>query len=126
MSTAREATPPADPVALRAEHDVLAKQLEVRRSVDVARRGLYLVFAGLIGAGTSVTLAWDRWGTLKPGLVRKVTGERPVFLYVAVTLTVVLLALAIRALLHSRRLMRAEDALFARYRTLRGIWRLDP
>ncbi|BDG06596.1 hypothetical protein [Anaeromyxobacter oryzae] len=125
MSTAPQPTA-ADPVALRAEHDVLAKQLETRRSIDVARRGLYLVFAGLIGTGTSIALAWDRWGRLKPGVVRKVTGQRPLFLYLAMVVTVVLLALAVRALARARRLMREEDALFSRYRAIREVLRLDP
>ncbi len=125
MSTVQ---PPAaaDPVSLRAEHDVLAKQLEARRSIEVARRGLYLVFAGLIGTGTSIALAWDRWGRLKPGVVRKVTGQRPLFLYVAMAVTVVLLAFALRALVRARRIMREEDALFCRYRALREALRLDP
>jgi hypothetical protein len=125
MSTAPQHDP-ADPVALRAEHDVLAKQLEARQSVDVARRGLYLAFAGLIGVGTSIALAWDRWGTLKPGVVRKVVGQRPLLLYIAATVTVILLFLATRALLRARRLMRKEDLLFGRYRVLREALRLDP
>lgn len=125
MSTPSQPTV-ADPVALRTEHDVLAKQLEARRSIEVARRGLYLAFTGLIGMGTSVALAWDRWGKLKPGVVRKISGHRPLFFILAVTVTVILLALAARALLRARRLMREEDGVFARYRALRETLRLDP
>jgi hypothetical protein len=128
MSTPSQPTvqPAGDPVALRAEYDVLAKQLETRRSIDFVRRSLYLFFAGLIGAGTSFKLAWDRWGKLKPGAVRKVIGKRPLFFIVAVIVTVIILFFAIRALLQARRLMREEDARFARLRALRETLRLDP
>ncbi len=118
--------PPGDPAALRAEHDALARQLEIRRSIDVARRGAYLIFAGLISSGASIALAWDRWGKLKPGMVRKVAKGPPVFLYVAVAAAVVLLILAIRAFVHARRLMREEDARFARLRALRDALGLEP
>ena len=118
--------PPGDPAALRAEHDALARQLEIRRSIDVARRGAYLIFAGLIASGASVALAWDRWGKLKPGLVRKVAKGPPVFLYVAMAAAVVLLILAIRAFVRARALMREEDARFARLRALRDALGLEP
>jgi hypothetical protein len=124
MATASEHTP-ADPAALKAEHDALAARLEIRSSIDAARRGAYQIFAGLIGAGTCIALAWDRWGTLRPGMVRKLGGS-PVFLFVAMVATVVLLSFAIRSFLRSRALMRDEDALFARYRALRATLRLDP
>lgn len=117
---------PEEAARLRAEHDALAAELEVRRSIDVGRRGLYLLFAGLIGAGTSVALGWDRWGTLKPGVVRKVHAGPPVFLYLAAAITVVLLALALRDLVRARGLMRAEDARWARYRALREALGLEP
>ncbi len=123
-----KAATPADPAAaatLRAEHDALAERLGVRTSVDVLRRGLYALFVGLIGAGTSVKLAWDRWGPGKPGVVRKVVGARPLFLYVAVAVTLVLLVGAIAALLKARRLAREEDRLFARFRQLRSELGLD-
>lgn len=123
--TARE-VPPGDPAALRAEHDALARELEIRRSIDVARRGAYLIFGGLIAAGASIALAWDRWGKLRPGLVRKVAKGPPVFLYVATAAAVILLLLAIRAFARARRLMREEDARFERLRALRDALRLDP
>ena len=118
--------PPGDAAALRAEHDALARQLEIRRSIDVARRGAYLIFAGLIASGASIALAWDRWGKLKPGMVRKVAKGPPVFLYLATVAAVVLLLLAIRAFARARRLMREEDARFERLRALRDALRLDP
>src|SRR5689334_15443591 len=115
----------ATAAALRAEHDALAARLETRTSIDLLRRALYTLFVGLIGAGASVKLAWDRWGPLKPGVVRKVVGTRPLFLYVATTITVVLLLAAIGWLLRARRLAREEDALFARFRALRATLGLD-
>jgi hypothetical protein len=123
----KAATPvdPATAASLRAEHDALAKRLEVRTSIDVLRKGLYTIFFGLIGAGTSVKLGWDRWGPLKPGAVRKVVGARPLFLYVAVAVTIVLLLGGIVAMLRARRLGREEDRLFVRFRQLRTELGLD-
>lgn len=123
--TAATPVDPATATALRAEHDVLARRLEVRVSIDVLRRGLYAIFLGLLAAGTSVKLAWDRWGTLPPGVVRKVVGARPLFLYIAVAVAVVLLGAGIAALLQARRLGREEDRLFARFRELRASLGLD-
>lgn len=124
----KAATPvdPATAASLRAEHDALAKRLEVRTSIDVLRKGLYAIFVGLIGAGTSVKLGWDRWGPLKPGVVRKIVGARPLFLYVAATITVALLLGGIVAMLKARRLGREEDRLFARFRQLRADLGLEP
>ena len=116
---------PAD-AALRAEHDALGEKLAVRRSIDVTRTALYLVFFGLISVGLTVKLAWDRWGVLKPGVVRKMHSGRPLFFMLALALTVVLLSLSIRAFLRARALMREEDALFARFRALRQRLGLDP
>ncbi len=123
----KAATPvdPATAASLRAEHDALAKRLEVRTSIDVLRKGLYTIFFGLIGAGTSVKLGWDRWGPLKPGVVRRVVGARPLFLYVAVALTIALLLGGIVAMLRARRLGREEDRLFVRFRQLRTELGLD-
>ncbi len=118
--------PEADPAALRAEHDALARRLEIRRSIDVARRGAYQIFAGLIAVGAAIALAWDRWGALRPGQVRKPVTGPPFFLYLATVVALVLLVLAIRSFVHARRMMREEDALFARLRALRGALGLDP
>jgi hypothetical protein len=126
MSTPAPITPDADPAALRAEHDDLAGKLEARRSIDAFRRGAYQGFVGLIGVGMSIKLAWDRWGAPKPGVIRKVFKGPPMFFYVAVAITVVVLLLAIRSFLRSRRLGREEDVLFARFRALREALRLDP
>ncbi len=115
----------ADAAALRGEHDRLGEQLAVRRSIDELRRALYLLFVGLISVGLTVKLAWDRWGVLKPGVVRKVHAGRPLFFLVATAVTLVLLALAIRGLVRARALMRGEDALFQRYRAVRERLGLD-
>ncbi|HET8539245.1 MAG TPA: hypothetical protein VFL83_05180 [Anaeromyxobacter sp.] len=116
---------PAD-AALRAEHDALARKLAVRRSVDATRRALYLAFAGLISVGLTLKLAWDRWGVLAPGAVRKVHAGPPLLFLLAAALAVTLLALAARAFRRARALGREEDALFARFRALRDRLRLDP
>jgi hypothetical protein len=117
---------PVDAAALRAEHDALAQRLAARRSIDWARKALYLLFVGLLSVGLTIKLAWDRWGVLKPGVVRKVHTGPPLFFLVALSLALVLLALAIRGLLRSRALMREEDALFARFQALRARLGLDP
>ena len=113
------------PAALRAEHDELARRLEVRVSIDHLRRGLLRTFVGLISAGVTVKLAWDRWGVLKPGVVRKALVGRPLFLWVATVVTLVILSLGIASLLRARRLAREEDRLFARFRELRGKLELE-
>ena len=113
------------PAALRAEHDELARRLEVRVSIDHLRRGLLRTFVGLISAGVTVKLAWDRWGVLKPGVVRKALVGRPLFLWVATVVTLVILSLGIASLLRARRLAREEDRLFTRFRELRGKLELE-
>jgi hypothetical protein len=114
------------PEALRAEHDDLARRLEIRRSVDEARKALYQIFFGLLSVGLTVKLAWDRWGVLKPGVVRRINEGPPLFLWLATATSLVLLALAIRSFLRVRRLQREEDVLYARYRALRETLGIDP
>ncbi len=124
MRTAPSTEAAADP--RRAEHDSLLARLSVRRSIDEVRKGAYLVFAGLIGAGLSVKLAWDRWGVMRPGVVRKLRHGPPLLLWCAAVAAVVLLALSIHAFLRARRLMAEEEALHARMLRLRADLRLDP
>jgi len=125
MSTAPDVRESATREGLRAEHDALAERLAVRTSVDEARKGLYLIFFGLLSVGLTVKLAWDRWGTLRAGVARKIHPGPPLFLYVAGAVAALLLLLAIRAFLKARRLMRDEDARWARYRELRAALGLD-
>jgi hypothetical protein len=109
----------------RAEHDELARQLEVRVSVDFLRRGLIQIFVGLLGTGFAVKLAWDRWGVLPKGVERVTHPGQPLFLWIATVFTIVLLVLGIGSLLRARRLAREEDRLFARFRELRTALGLD-
>lgn len=115
-------TEPADP--LRAEHDALAARLEVRRSVDELRKALMVFFAGLISVGLTVRLAWDRWGPLKPGVVRRTHGP-PILLWLATATAIALLLLAIRFSTRARGLMREEDVLWDRFRKIRGALGID-
>ena len=124
--TAQTTKDGADAATLRAEHDALAQRLEIRTSIDHLRRGLLRIFFGLISAGVTVKLGWDRWGTLAPGAVRRSHGGPPLFLWVATGITLVLLVLAVTSLLRARRLGREEDALFARMRRLRADLGLTP
>ncbi len=119
------AHPEKDPATLRSEHDALAARLEVRRSIDCIRRGAYLGFAGLIAVGLAVKLAWDRWGTVPPGVARKIPTGPPLFFYLAAAVAAALVVTALRDLLRARRLMREEDAIFARLVALRGVLGLD-
>jgi hypothetical protein len=119
---------PSDPKsaeAARAEHDELARRLEVRVSVDFLRRGLIQVFLGLIATGFAVKLGWDKWGPFPPGVVRRYQPAPPVFMWIATAVTIVLLVLGIRSLVRARRLAREEDRLFARFRELRAALGLD-
>lgn len=111
--------------ALRAEHDALGERLAVRTSVDAIRRALYELFLGLLSVGLTAKLAWDRWGALRPGVVRRTHPGPPLFLWAAGALAVALLALAIRSFVKGRRLSREEDAGWARYRELREALGLD-
>jgi len=112
---------PSD-AALRAEHDALAAALATRASIDHARRSAYLGFSTFIVAGLAVKLAFDRWFSTR---VTRFRGP-PVFFYVALTGAVILLALTLIEVIRSLRLMRAEDARFARLRELRRRLELDP
>ncbi len=107
--------------ALRAEHDRLAERLASRRSIDLVRGGAYSGFIGLIGAGLAAKLAFDRWWSQS---ARRFTGP-PVWFLLALAAAAVLLTLAVVLLVRARRLMRGEDADFARLRALRRELGLD-
>ena len=107
---------------LRAEHDALAERLAARRSIDIARRGAYAGFAAFIAVGLSAKLAFDRWFSVS---LKRFKGH-PVFFYAALAVAIVLASLAAVQFARARRLMRAEDASFARLLELRQRLELDP
>jgi hypothetical protein len=107
---------------LRAEHDALAERLAARRSIDQVRRGAYAGFGAFIAAGLTAKLGFDRWISTR---VTRFRGP-PVFFIVALAVALALAAVALVAFVRARRLMRAEDAEFARLRELRARLELDP
>jgi hypothetical protein len=107
---------------LRAEHDALAERLAARRSIDLVRRGAYAGFAGFVASGLAVKLAFDRWFSLRPTRFR----GPPIFFFVALAAALVLGVIAAASLARARRIMRAEDAEFARLQALRARLELDP
>ncbi len=109
------------PGDLRAEHDALAARLESRRSVDLVRRGAYGGFLALIGTGLAIKLAYDRWLSVR---ATRFKGP-PVFFYAAALVAALLVAFTAWNLVRAVRLMRQEDADFARLRELRSQLGLD-
>lgn len=109
-------------LALRAEHDELARGLAVRRSIDVMRRFAYTAFTAFITAGLSGKLAFDRWVSIRPNRFR----GPPVYFFIALAITVVLVVISVVLLNRARRMMRGEDVLFARMREIRDQLELDP
>ena len=105
------------------------RRLEVRRSIDDVAQGAVPArsSACIVASGLAVKLAWDRWGVLKPGVVRKLHAG-PAALPLARDRGRGRPARRSRSasFLRARRLAREEDALFARYRALRGALGLDP
>jgi hypothetical protein len=124
--TATARTAAEDPAALRAEHDLLAKGLEVRLSVDEVRRASIAFFLGLVGVGLCGKLGWDRWGITRPGQIAPTPQHGvPLFLYLCMAATVVALLLSIRWFVSARRLILEEDARFARFVALRDRLGVD-
>ena len=58
----RPAISSQEEAALRAEHEVLAGRVVVRRSIDDVRKGAYAAFGLVMSSGLSIKFAWDRWG----------------------------------------------------------------
>jgi hypothetical protein len=110
-----------DPVTLRVEHDALAQRLARRTSIDDARKAIYAAFAGFLASGLAVKLAFDRWFSEHPSASK----GPPVFFLVALAAALALLPLAVRWAVCSRRHMRREDALYARFRLLRDLLGFD-
>lgn len=125
MSTAPQQAS-AEATDLRAEYDALARSLEARESIDHVRAGAILGFLTFIAFGMSCKLAWDRWGPPVPGFVKVIPPGGPLFFILAFVATGVLGAFAAARILKAKRIMRDEDARFARYLELRKALRLDP
>ncbi len=122
---------PQDPgqSSLRAEHELLAKRLEVRGSIDLVRKAVLQAFATFVALGLAGGFAWDRWAfklgwTKKPPLKPPSSGI-PLYLFAALAAGVALLAVTLRTLGAARRRMRVEDADFARLSEVRGRLGLD-
>jgi hypothetical protein len=118
---------PRDQASLRVEHDDLARRLEIRPSVDLARGGFVRLFAGLVALGLAWALLWDRYDKLDPSDVGL---SHPVLFMTGCSLAgllgAVLVVLAAVALRRSRRLARDEAALFTRLLELRRLLEIDP
>jgi len=111
--------------SLVAEHRALAERLASRASVDVARRGIVLLFLGVVVAGLACALFWDRLGRppSKAILAHPVLSGTNPFAVGAVALA--LCALGGRALVRARRMALAEAAQFARLLRLRRALEID-
>jgi hypothetical protein len=120
--TSEPPQPQEDLAALRREHDDLAQRLAARRSIDEMRKAAYAGFFGFIATGLSAKLAWDRWFSER---LTRFKGP-PVYFFIALAVTCVLLVFAARAYARSRRFMLVEDVAFARMKELRARLRLDP
>ncbi len=101
--------------ALRAEHDALAERLAARASVDDMRRGFYSVFFLVITAGLAAKLGYDRWGPYHP---RAFKGP-PVLVFLAMAAALICVLVGALSFARGRRKMRAEEAEFARLRSMR-------
>jgi hypothetical protein len=111
--------------ALRAEHDRLAEKLRIRRSVDELRKMAYMGFAACLSLGLTLKFAWDRWGGSK---VERppVRGRYPLLFLASLLLFAALAAFAFRAWRRARLHRTEEEQLYARFREIRGVLRLDP
>ena len=106
----------------REEHDRLAARLAARPSIDQVRRGAYGLFLSVITGGLAVKLAYDRWFSTRATRFR----GPPVLFAAAAVLVAALVAFTAWSFLRARRLMKVEDADFARMRELRRELELDP
>jgi len=118
----------SDSAALRQEHDLLARRLESRSSVDLALRGILWAAGGVLALGIAAALAWNQWG-YKP-LGQPPAAGAPWFAAASAAaftaLAALLLVLGAGRLRRSRSLAREEAALFTRLRELRRALEIDP
>jgi len=126
VSAGETRAPPG--AGLREEHDLLARRLESRASVDLALRGILLAAGGVLALGIAASLAWNRWGYRPEG--QPPGGAFPALSAAGAAafalLAAVLLAVGAASLRRSRHLAREEAALFARLRELRRALEIDP
>ncbi len=115
---------PRDETALRAEHDALARKLEVRRSVDELRTAAYSGFAAALSFGLTIKFTWDRWFSKLPRTSPR--GRYPILVILAAILFAVLLWVALRAARRARAHREVEERLAVRFEELRRMLRLDP
>jgi hypothetical protein len=118
---------PTDPrtAALRAEHDDLARRLESRASVDLARRGLLLLFLAFVATGIGWAFLWDRYAKVPSEQVQAHPGWFTTGYVVTGLLAVILWVAGGVTLSRRRRLARDEAALFSRLQELRRKLELD-
>ncbi len=112
--------------ALRAEHDALASRLAARGSVDVLRMALVLGFLGVLSAGVSWAVLWDRYGKNPTEVALHHTALFHAGYIAAAVVALALFVLVAVTLTRWRRLAREEDELFARLRELRKALGIDP
>jgi hypothetical protein len=121
--------PATDPAALRAEYDALASRLASRASIDLVKRAAILGFVAFIAFGLSAKLAFDRWAPESwwpDGVPRpEPYPGAPLFFLLAAIATGALVAFSVRDVVRARRLMREEEALFARLLALRSALGFD-
>ena len=103
--------------ALRAEHDLLAGRVATRHSIDDVRKGAYASFGLVMAAGLTVKFAWDRWGWGPPPA--RPPGRYPLLFLVALAVALVAGGIATASFVRARRVMRVEDADFARLQEIR-------
>lgn len=111
---------------LRLEHDELARRLESRPSVEVARQALVLGFAGLMSLGIGWALFTYRYGKVPSELAERHPTAFVAAVVLACTVSALLVARGLVVFRRSRRMAREEAALFARLRELRRALGLDP
>lgn len=118
---------PTDPrtAALRAEHDDLARRLEARASVDLARRGLVLLAVAFVSTGICWAFLWDRYAKVPSDLVQAHPGWFTTGYVVTGLLAAILWVAGAVALARRSRLARDEAALFSRLQELRRRLELD-
>ncbi len=120
------ADPQVGEAALRAEHDALAKRLEVRASVDGLRRAGLMSFAGLVSACLSWGLVWDRFGKTPTEFALAHTELFRFGWIITALVALGLFGAGAVAFRRSRRVAAEEHTLFLRLCELRRALGIDP